>query len=410
MRRVIWTSIVLVLAFGIYVARPPLSPPSGTGAVEGVSAPAVGCVVSVGRGESGSLVFGGAKQMIGFEADIESGFGAVALEDITPSGVGSALVELDGPGGATVVIGGDISSMVANCSRSVGGSMVLTGISTANGRDVELVVANPYALDAVIDVQTISEVGADTAGELESLVVPAGGVAVRELSRILPLRSHLSIVLTPRQGTVHAVAFEASETDARAIEGVPGNDEWWVLLPPEEGVARNVTIVPAEPGTVAFQIDTWSPEGAVEAAFDDVVPSGGQIDLTDEDIGTATVMRIITANPSVVGIAIDGEGTVAGGPAVRGVSTRWLLAGAGSLPGTTLVRVFNPQQDRISVVLRPLDGSPELRVEVPGSALREIELTREGPGFILEAGAPVAAAWLTSGVGLTYASGVPLDG
>jgi hypothetical protein len=219
MRRGLWVAVVLVVGFGAYSIRPLAATTTSTEPEPFLTAPAsVGCVVSLARGETGRVDVFGASTVTVRGATSAIGSGALTIEEVTPSGPGVALFELaEAGGGGTVVTGSDIASMAANCSPTSRQTIALSGVSTANGRQVELVVANPYALDAIVDVATISEVGPDTASELESLVVPAGSIVVRDLSRILPLRSHLSLVITPKQGSVHAVVYEVGRgaTDRR---------------------------------------------------------------------------------------------------------------------------------------------------------------------------------------------------
>lgn len=411
MRRALFLTLILAAAMTAYTLRPLAEPPITTDPERGLVAPAsAGCVVSLARGETGRVDLFGASSLTVRGGTTAIGNGSLPIEELTPSGPGYGLVEFNGPGGAGVVSSSDITLTASTCSPTTRGTVALSGISTANGHQVDLVVANPYSLDAIVDVTTISEVGADTAGELESLVVPAGSVVIRDLSRILPLRAHLSLVITPSQGSVHAVVYESTGADGRASEAVPGSDEWWTVMPDLAGVDRHLTIVSTVVGSEAFQMDLWAGDGLNEAAIDDVVPAGAQFDISSAETGDAQAVRIISTNATVVALSMTGEGVLAGGPAVPGLFTRWLLAGAGALPGTTTAWIFNPSPDSAQISVIPVGGGEPIVMSIGGSARSAVDLPASAAGYVLESSVPVAAAWTTLGVGLAYSPGLPLDG
>ncbi len=411
MSRVTWLAVIVVLAFGAYSARPPVaSNPTVTDPT--IIAPnAAGCIVSVGRGQTGSLnVIGEAEISVGGES-ITTGDGSLSVDEVTPSGEGSALIDFVGPGGAAVVESDGLIDLAANCSAVSTAPLVISGISTGNGRQVSLVLANPYALDAVIDITSSSEVGSDTASELDSMVVPAGAIAVRDVSRILPLRRHLSLTLSVRSGSVHGVVYETGPDDGRASEAVAGADEWWAIFPPIEGLTRHLTIVPATVGAIPFQIDLYTTEGLVEAAIDNSVPAGAQFDVMADELGTAQAVRVISAGPVVAAISLEGDDTMAGGPAAGSPASSWVLPGAGVLPGTTTVWVFNPGDEDVSVSLIEFgsDGGGT-SIVVPAGALLGIPMASTQIGYTLVAQSPVVTVWTSMGAGLAYAAGIAIDG
>jgi hypothetical protein len=411
MRRALFLALILLIATAAYTLRPAAEPAVTPDLEQAREEPnAAGCVVSIARGETGRADVFGASSLTARGGRSEIGNGSVPIEQLTPSGPGYGLVELTTAGGAGVASSSDIALTAATCSPATRGTIALSGVSTANGHQVDLVLANPYALDAIIAVTTISEVGADTAGELETLVVPAGAVVVRDLSRILPLRSHLSLVITPSQGSVHAVVYETTGSDGRASEAVPGQDEWWVVMPDLPGVDRHLTIVSTSVGSEAFQMDLWALDGLNEAAIDDVVPAGAQFDIPSAETGDAQAVRIISSNATVVALSMTGDGVLAGGPAAPGLFGRWLLAGAGALPGSTIAWVFNPSPDSAQITVSPVAGGDPIVVSIGGSARAAVPLPSSAAGYVLDSSAPVAVAWTTLGVGLAYSPGVPLDG
>lgn len=406
MRKVI-SILAVVAAVTVVVAARPVDIPIDDTSFDQSNIPrAAACVISIGRGTTGVIAnAGGVSAAVAGEKPDRP---VIPIGEVTPSGVGVALVEFSGLGGAAVVSSDGIGSMAANCTQTVRDPIALTAFSTRNDRAVELVVANPYALDAVIDVSTISEVGADTSEDLESIVVPAGATVVRDLGRLLPLRNHLSIILTARQGSVHAVVSETNPTDTRVSEGVAGSDEWWVILPPLP-VSADITVVSTVFGSIPFQMDFWSPDGLVEAAIDDAIPSGGQVGVGSEELGNAQAVRIIAANPIVAGVSFEGEHYLGGGPAARGLAFRWVAAGAGAAAPAT-IWVFNPNPEPATLRVDPVDSGRSFTVEVGAGALTPVEVGLSNAGFMVEADGPVAVIWTAIGPGLSYSAGIPLDG
>ncbi len=401
-------AVVLVVAMALVAL---VSVPAPTVPVAGQFAPttppSAACVVSVGRGEVGSLVAGP-------EAAVSTAAGPLQFEsmtglsDVAAAGPAWALVEHAGNGGAGFAQSGSAAAMAANCTPTTVSPAFVSGISTGNGRGAQLVVANPYARDAVIGVVTMSEVGNDAASELETIVVPAGGLVVRDLARILPLRTHLSLVMTPQSGAFHAAVFETAGSDGRVSESLPGSEEWWVIIPPIEGLGDiDLSIVPTSPGDSSFQIDTWSAGGLVEAAVDSVVADRSQYDLGGDGLAGVFAARIIATTSVGVGVSLQGDNLVAGGPAVPRLSTRWVLAGAGVLDGETTVWVFNPGSDETLIELTPIGGGDPLRHRVVGGGLRGIPVPPGAGGFVLQSGGEVAVVWTTVGAGLTYSTGIP---
>lgn len=406
--RTISLAVMATLLFVVFVVGPqPTVPGTVADGVETSNPTSAGCVLSVGRGSVGRLAGTALVSLAGAQGAIEPA-PSIAIEEIVASGPGWALAEFAGSGGAGFAQSDGVSSVAAGCSPTTVEPMAISGISTSNGRLVELVVVNPYARDAVIEVTSMSEVGPDSAAELETIVAPAGAVTVRDLSRILPLRNHLSLVLTPRSGAFHAAVFETAEADRRVAEGVPGGDEWWVLLPPVEGVSSHLDILPTTPGESSFQIDLWSTGGLVEAAIDDVVADRSQYGLDVDRLAGVFAARVISTGPTGVGVSMEGVGLVAGGPAIPRLSTRWLLAGAGMLPGTTTMWFFNPGAEDVSLVATSLTSGSERRLTVAAGSLQGIQLGQGEVGFVAEASGEIAAAWTSLGVGMAYSAGIPL--
>ena len=103
------------------------------------------------------------------------------------------------------------------------------GGSTMSGETLDLVMTNPYAVDAVVWCGSSSENGDDSASEIASMLVPAGGTVVREqVSRCLPLRQSLSVRLDPQRGAVHAALLQTTSVDDIVVEGVPLAQDWWI--------------------------------------------------------------------------------------------------------------------------------------------------------------------------------------
>jgi hypothetical protein len=326
----------------------------------------------------------------------EAGGGSGVLPSSAPAGV--VVEELGQASAAALVQSGPTGLAASMCPGRPAETVALAGLSTLEGDSAELVLANPYAEDAVVTVRSTSELGLDTVAGLESLTVPAGSLLTRNLSEVLALRTTLAVTVRSERGRVAAsVRYAPAGGGVANLEAVALETEWWIPIP--EAVADLAIVVATDsPSAVSVQVDVYGLEGVIEAYVDgEEVDTSRLLTLTRQDLPEGvTAVRVVASAPVVTGVVFRGEGSAAGGSGATGLGGRWLLPGAGSSEGAeTIVWVMNPDPADVTVVLQAL--VPGARAEpftVFGESVLGIPLGGGPvPGQLLTADGPVAVAW-----------------
>jgi hypothetical protein len=309
---------------------------------------------------------------------------------------------------ASIVTSSDLVLAASMCTPPVAGETAIAGLSTASGESLDLVLANPYANDAVVEIRTVSDAGADSASELESVVVPSRSVVSIDLARILPLRSRLSIRIIPDRGVVHAAGVQSSADERMVVEAVHPGTEW--LLPlPDTGTLPTITILPTTGVDTEFTIDAYTDAGPIEAVASGVIPSDAQgiVDVEGLPEGTAAV-RVTTSGESVASVVVEGETIRAGTPGAPFAASTWVVPGAGG--AGAVLRLANPNGLDATVDIRPLiTGGVVETVAVPAGSTALVRVSGPGPGYIVQSDGDVFVSWsLSSDAGFALGVGTPL--
>jgi hypothetical protein len=309
---------------------------------------------------------------------------------------------------ASIVTSSDLVLAAAVCTPPIAGEIGIAGLSTASGESLDLVLANPYANDAVVEVRTISEAGVDSASELESVVVAARSVVRIDLAQILPLRSRLSIRIVPERGVVHAVGVQSSANERMVLEAVGPSSEW--LLPlPDTGTLPTVTVLPTTGVDIEYTIDAYTPTGPVEGVESGVIPGDAEMVLDVEGLpeGTAAV-KVTTSGESLASVVVEGDTIRAGTPGAPFSASEWLVPGPG---GTgAVLRLANPNGLDATAEIRSLIAGTEVQtVSVPAGSTALVQVEGPGPGYIVQSDADVFVSWsLSSDAGFALGVGTPI--
>ncbi len=309
---------------------------------------------------------------------------------------------------ASVVTSSDVVLAAAMCTPPVAGETAIAGLSTASGESLDLVLANPYANDAVVEIRTISEAGVDSASELEAVVVPARSVVTTDLAQFLPLRSRLSIRIIPERGVVHAVGVQSSPNERMVVEAVRPGLEW--LLPlPDTGTPPTITLLPTAGVDIEYTIDAYTGEGPFEAVAGGVVPGDAQMVLDVQDLpeGTAAV-RVTTTGESVASVVVEGDTIRAGTPGAAFAASTWVVpgpAGAGAI-----LRLANPNGLDANVEVRSLVAAGEVEsIVIPAGTTSLVRVDGPGHGYFVQSDGDVFVSWsLASDAGFALGVGMPL--
>ena len=309
---------------------------------------------------------------------------------------------------ASVVTSSDLVLAAAMCTPPVAGETAIAGLSTASGESLDLVLANPYANDAVVEVRTISEAGVDSASELEAVVVPSRSVVSIDLAQILPLRSRLSIRIIPERGVVHAAGVQASTNERMVVEAVRPGTEW--LLPlPDTGTLPTVTVLATTGVDTEFTIDAFTESGPIEGVASGIIPSDAQMVIDVEGLPEGTdVVKVTTSGETVASVVVEGETIRAGTPGAPFAASTWVVPGSGG--AGAVLRLANPNGLDATVELRSLVAGVEVdTVLLPAGSTALVLVSGPGPGYIVQSDGDVFVSWsLSTDAGFALGVGTPL--
>jgi hypothetical protein len=346
-------------------------------------------------------------------AEIPAAGGAVTdLSELGDVGLSPALVEIPtAEAGAATVAASGASLQAVGCVAAPGETLLLPGGTTRTGEHFSVVLANPFAAEAVVRVESSSEVGVDNSPELDAVVVHPGGFTEVDLSRVLSSRDSLNVRLIPVLGRVAAVARQTGGMDVAGWEAVTGRAELFLPLP---GLRIGRLSLAHSAGIeVSFSIDHFDEDGEAVGVIEGTIPATGHLDLSLDDLITRLAgLRISASEPIAATVVFDDGPVRAAGAAAPRLSRRWLLPGAGGTNSVELL-ILNPSDLATQVVISGLvDGARAFSVEILPQGMAAVSgrgLPAEGA--LVVADGEVAVAWTASFENtLAYQLGVPIDG
>ncbi len=341
----------------------------------------------------------------------DSGSGVFEMTGLGTTGLDGAFVEFGSEDSyAGVLASGPGGVMGAACTPPSSHRLVAVGLSTRNAESLDLVLVNPYAADAVVTVDSSSEVGPDSASELAQVLIPARSTVVRDLSSILPLRQQLSVSILVTRGAAHAFLMQSGQGDTKLVEAVETSTSWFLPLPDFDGVA--VTIANPGDSEVDVRVDLFVDGTLQEGAVSEIIAPRSHlvIDRTGlgVDPGAQVGLAVFAASEVAVGFGADGEGIRAGGPAPAALSGNWVVPARFGGPAT--IWVLNPDDIELAGVIRPLiPGVSGKVVTLAPSSVTAIPVDGLGAGYSFSAPGDVAVTWTTRAeTGLAAGRGSPL--
>lgn len=426
MKRIALALAVAVALTGGWLAAPEQVIVDDVPGLEPAAAAAAMCPLRLDRTSDGKLTIGStlvapARITVGNAGSIhtdqsvlvdEAGGAAVQFEDLTIGGSAGAFVEFGLTGAAAATVSRGESGVTAvSCPSLIRTTSLITGGSTRNAEPLELILINPYGSDAVVSVESSSEIGADSAEELSSVVVPARSTVTRDLSTLLPLRSRLSLAITPIRGLVHAFVEGSGGGDRVVIEHVDPRSEWVTPVPRFEGQQALLVISTHSPVEVAIRVDGWSDGLRVEGAFSEVIPPRGQIELPLSELEIPLdVAQILADGPVAVSVVVEGDVGRAISPANAEPQAEWLMPGPGSAGSIAWIGVPG-ESDAIVEFLSLAAGGESFTVDAPAGSLTAVPLDGQIIGYSLRSDSPITVLWSVSDdTGLGLGAPTPLPG
>lgn len=329
----------------------------------------------------------------------ESGTGALELSEVTGLARAPVLIGLDDPARSieTVLTGAGIAASA--CQVGSADTQIVLGGATGEGQTYTIVLSNPFAGSATVDIRAASEVGAESDPALEGVVIPPRSVVPVELNNLLPGRQSMSAAVVTSRGRVVVAALHETGDDASAMGALEPALDWYLPVPGIEGTGR--ALIVHNPGTaeVPIQVDVYGRDGLVEAAHEAVVPAQGEIVVPAGDLlRGAGGLRVLAAGPVAVGLRLAGEAGRSVAPGVTTPAPSWLLPGAGRA-GDSRVHVFNPGQVDVTASLLAGTGKEIETFDVPALSMVGVPLPARGVGARLEADGNVVVHWTTPAEG-----------
>lgn len=340
--------------------------------------------------------------------------GSITLPALDAGAVGftGALIEMPSETTATgVTVSGQSGFAAEACADTPTVQAVISGGSTADGGAFQVLLLNPYAGEATVDLTVSTETGLESDTRFNSVIVPALSTITIDMTDIIPGREQIAVTMTTTRGSVLAAGrqVEGARTALwRAVE--PGVD-WWLPIP-GGGETKQLLITNPVASEVQFRLDFYGPEGLVEEQETGLIEARGEVRVPLTEMATEAVgVRVISAEPLVSTLWIDSAEMLAATTGSQVEAPAWLLPGArGPAGGAGNVFVLNGGLETVTVTVRSLKEA---------SLVRNFELAAEdvlvsglveADGYRIEATGPVVALWTAQAGGDgSVALGIPLQ-
>lgn len=426
MTRLLLAAVVTVALIGGWLAAPDPVPVDPAPGLEPAASDAAVCPLRLDRTADGKLtlastVVAPARVTVGSAGAVvtdrsvavdEGGGGSVQFSDLTIGGASGAFVEFgESPAAAGTVSRGASGVTAVACQSLIRTTALIPGASTRNGESLELVLVNPYGSDAVVVVESSSEIGTDSADELSSVVVPARSTVTRSLTTLLPLRNRLSLAITPTRGLVHAFVEGAGRGDRVMIEAVDPGGEWITPVPRFDGQEAFLVVATTSPVDVAIRVDGWTEGTFVEGVFSEVLAARGQLEIPLSELEfPLDIAQILADGPIAVSIVVEGEAGRAVTPANVQAMPEWLMPGPGSAGSIAWVGAAD-ETDAIVEFLSLTAGGESFTIDVPAGTVAAVALNGEPTGYTLRSDSPITVVWSVSDdTGIGLGAPIPLPG
>ena len=337
-------------------------------------------------------------------------------------GPGVVVESLGGRALVEHVIEGQDDFALGPCTRDAGRRWYFAAGTTVRGTEQYLSLLNPFQGDAIVDIQFITEEGAQNRVDLQALVVPRRSRITVPVQNFERRRDRVASRVTVRTGRVVAEQSNAFTTENETEHGLtlslgaPAPARVWMLPTAAGGAGANQSVDVANFSTIATEVEV-----AVRGEQDVVDPESVQVpgrsvvtvDLGNRltsDVPATVLLRSAGRTPVVAEQAafFDASTSTPGVAATLGTSTparRWAFA-VGRLEAESQTRlvVYNPESRPTTVRLLTTVGerrevTTEERLDGGGVAvldLTDLGVDPEQP-MVVAAGAPVVVGRLVDG-------------
>jgi Family of unknown function (DUF5719) len=285
----------------------------------------------------------------------------------------AAVVELvGGVGLVEQTVTSALGTSTTACASSASDKWYLAAGSTLRTTTFNLVIANPFAVDAVVDLSFANATTVVQPSELQGFVIPAGTVGVVPVTGAFQREELVSTSLVARRGRVVMGRLQSNDgTDGgrrglfAGLASPSASPQWWFAggtveaNVSEQLVLSNPSDTRAELEVVLYPSDGAQPSFSVPVTS---LKAGGVVlvPITDAAGVPAGRHHLSVRSPNGVPIVaerlidVTGERPSAsnqlGSP--RLASAWWFVAGEARQGSTTVITLANPSGVAVSVHLR----------------------------------------------------------
>jgi hypothetical protein len=201
----------------------------------------------------------------------------------------SALVEIAGGGGYVEqnahTSDGDA---VSACSNDTSSSWYLADNYTSSGSTEDLVITNPFAVDAVVDIAVASSSGVRSPNRLQGIPIPGHSIVVINQGPLPKQEAVLAISVIASPGRVvvaRAQHYQGERTGFTMMLGVPSlSPEWWFADGETGGAAVRERYSIYNPTDSDVTVTTGF-YGGSNVTRTDTVTAGNVLSFTTDNLG-----------------------------------------------------------------------------------------------------------------------------
>jgi hypothetical protein len=324
----------------------------------------------------------------GTEVALEAASGRPSIRALSTWSLGPVVLTGENGSGArlaavqsTVTTKGDLRGLSASRCDQAAADAWLVGGGTLAGQRLRLVLSNPTASTATVDVSVLSEDGRVEAPSGEGVVVPGGGQTPLFIDALAPGHDRVAVHVVARSGQVVARMHEsilrgliAGGVDVVSPSTAPAKRQLIPGISLVNGYSKTAA-EPSAPGSTSIRVAVPGSEeavvrvrlltssGAVEMPTPAVlnVPAGKVMDIPVSGIASGTYTAVVDADVPVIAGAQIGRPPA---PGHKVVEFAWApavpaLEGGGYTvlpPGTRSTVSLVAAGKGSSVALTPLDA------------------------------------------------------
>ena len=311
---------------------------------------------------------------------------------------------------AAVLLNGQGVFASSVCAGVPSGETVLGAGSTADDATLKLLLLNPYAGEATVDITVTSENGIESAPEFTGVVIPALSARQLDMNEIVPERVSLSMVVQARTGSVLTYGIGGVGERRALWRGKTPEVDNWLMVPP--GAAGRELFISSPSGSeIEYQVDLYGPEGLVVAFSEgSLAPRESRVVDLSEVSPDPIAVRVISTEPLTTAARVLTSEGFAVSEGVNAPANTWLLpAGGGPPGGSGMVLVANAGVDPVTIdarsisaqtLSRSFDLAPDALLSIPMAAADGYRIDATGPVIVFWSAGNGSDTSLSPGVGL----------